>query len=239
MPFKGDIHHNNESDSWQKQCLQRLAHHWHLKSIATASFMAVFFYGYFAILHSPMYPVTTMGITLVDDWVPFWPSAFYIYASLWVYTSLVPALQPNFSRLVVYGFGIGLVCLTGLAFFFFFPTAVPYASADWFNDPALVVLRKFDMTGNACPSLHVASAIFTAICLNCQLTSMRCPAWLKVVSWVWCTFIVYSTLAIKQHVLWDTLAGILLGVIVAFVYQKFEFFIVNKEKQQLSKSLSE
>lgn len=238
MPFKDDLPSASVGDSWQKQCLQRLAQHWHLKSIATASFMAVFFYGYFSILHAPMFPVTTMSVTLIDEWIPFWPSAFYMYASLWVYTSLVPALQPNFSRLVVYGFGIGLVCLTGLAFFFFLPTAVPYASADWFNDPALVVLRKFDMTGNACPSLHVASAIFTAICLNCQLSSMHSPAWLKVASWVWCAFIVYSTLAIKQHVLWDALAGIILGVAVALIYQKFEFFMVSKENLSFSENLS-
>ena len=217
------------TDNWQQECLRRLSHHWHLKSLGTASFMAAFFYAYFAILHAPAYPVTIMGTTRIDDWIPFWPSAFYIYASLWVYTSLVPALQPNFSRLVVYGFGIGLLCLTGLVFFFFFPTAVPYASADWFNAPALVVLRKFDMTGNAFPSLHVASAIFTAICLHLQLKTMACPLWVKTTSWVWCAFIVYSTLAIKQHVLWDALAGGLLGVMVAVAYQKFEIFIVSKK----------
>jgi membrane-associated phospholipid phosphatase len=218
-----------QRNTWQKECLGRLSHHWHLKSVATASFMAAFFYGYFAILHAPMFPVTTMGTTRIDDWIPFWPSAFYMYASLWVYTSLVPALQPNFPRLLLYGVGIGLLCLTGLVFFFFFPTAVPYASADWFNDPALVVLRKIDMTGNACPSLHVASAIFTAICLHRQLTSMHCPVWLKTTSWVWCVFIVYSTLAIKQHVLWDALAGMVLGVVIAFAYQKFETFMLSKE----------
>ena len=219
--------------SWQQECWYRLLHHWHLKSIATASFMAAFFYAYFAILNSPLYPVMIMGTTRVDDWIPFWPSAFYMYVSLWVYTSLVPALQPNISRLFIYGFGIGSLCLTGLVLFVFFPTAVPYASADWFNDPALVILRKLDMTGNACPSLHVASAIFTAICLHRQLKSMGCPAWLKVASGVWCACIVYSTLAIKQHVVWDALAGLLLGIILAH-HENFEFLIdiCNDDTQQ-------
>jgi membrane-associated phospholipid phosphatase len=176
-------------------------------------------------LNAPIYPVVTMHVTFIDNLVPFWPPAFYMYASLWVYTSLVPALQPNFSRLVVYGAGIGLVCLTGLTFFYFFPTAVPYASADWLNDPALVVLRKIDMAGNACPSLHVASAIFTAIILHRQLVTLRCPTWLKVTSWWWCACIVYSTLAIKQHVMWDVLAGALLGISIAVIYQWFEGLI--------------
>jgi membrane-associated phospholipid phosphatase len=111
----------------------------------------------------------------------------------------------------------------------FFPTAVPYASADWFNDPALVILRELDMTGNAFPSLHVASAIFTAICLHRQLKSMGCPTWLTMSSWIWCACIVYSTLAIKQHVVWDALAGLLMGIIVASIYQKFEIFMLRKE----------
>lgn len=216
--------------SWQKECWRRLLHRWYFKSIATASFMAAFFYAYFAILHSPLYPVTIMGTTRLDDWIPFWPSAFYMYASLWVYTSLVPALQPNISRLFIYGFGIGFLCLTGLVIFVFFPTAVPYASADWFNDPALVILRELDMTGNAFPSLHVASALFTAICLHRQLMSIGCPTWLKMTSWVWCACIVYSTLAIKQHVVWDALAGLLLGIIVALIYVKFEIYMLRKDR---------
>lgn len=214
---------------WQQACWRRLVNHWHFKSIATASFMAAFFYAYFAILHAPMYRVMIMGTTRIDEWIPFWPSAFYMYASLWVYTSLVPALQPNISRLFIYGFGIGFLCLTGLVIFTFFPTAVPYASADWFNDPALVILRELDMTGNAFPSLHVASALFTAICLHRQLKSIGCPTWLKMTSWVWCVCIVYSTLAIKQHVVWDALAGLLLGAMVASIYQKFEIFMLSKE----------
>ena len=212
---------------WLTQCISRLKTDWLIKSVGTSAFMAAFFYCYFAILRSPMYPVMTMPTTWVDDAITFWPSAFYMYASLWVYTSLVPALQPSFSRLVVYGFGIGTVCITGLLFFVFFPTAVPYASADWFNDPALVVLRELDMTGNACPSLHVASVIFTAICLNRQLRSMGCPHWLKATSWVWCVLIVYSTMAIKQHVMWDALAGLLLGVLCAVLYEKFEKWVLG------------
>lgn len=215
--------------NWQKECWRRLVTHWHFKCIATASFMAAFFYAYFAILHAPMYPVMIMETTRVDDWIPFWPQAFYLYASLWFYTSLVPALQPNMSRLFIYGVGIGLLCITGLVIFVFYPTAVPFASADWFNDPALVILRELDMTGNAFPSLHVASAIFSAICLHRQLNFIGCPRWLKSTSWMWCVSIVYSTLAIKQHVFWDALAGLILGVIVAFFYHKFEIIVLRNK----------
>jgi membrane-associated phospholipid phosphatase len=99
---------------------------------------------------------------------------------------------------------------------------VPYAAMDWFNDPQLSLLRKLDMTGNACPSLHVAAALFTALCLQSLLRRIGCPAWLLALSWLWCVLIVYSTMAIKQHVMWDVVAGVLLALPMAALYLRFE-----------------
>ncbi len=215
-------HSKSASLAWKWQCVQRLKKLWFIKAAGTTLFMAIFFYSYFAVLHQPIYPVVTMPLTIVDHWVAFWPPAFYAYASLWVYSSLMPALQPSFLKLVAYGCGIGLLCLIGLVCFLFFPTAVPYAAMDWFNDPQLSLLRKLDMTGNACPSLHVAAALFTAICLHSLLRRIGCPVWLIAVSWLWCALIVYSTLAIKQHVMWDVVAGVLLALPIAALYLRFE-----------------
>lgn len=207
---------------WLSECTRRLMHLWLFKAVGTTAFMAVFFYGYFATLTSPIFPVATMPTTVVDNWIGFWPPAFYLYASLWLYTALIPALQPNLLRLVGYGCGIGLLCLTGLVVFLFFPTKVPFESIDWLSDPSLSLLRQIDLYGNACPSLHVATAIFTGLCLQRLLRSLGCPRWLLVTNWVWCALIVYSTMAIKQHVMWDVLAGILLALVFGWLYPKFE-----------------
>lgn len=184
--------------------------------------MVIFFYSYFTVLRQPIYPVLTMPLTVVDSWVAFWPPAFYIYASLWVYAVLMPALQPSFLKLVAYGCGIGSLCLIGLVFFLFSPTTVPFAAMEWFNDPELSLLRRLDMAGNACPSLHVASALFTALCLHSTLRRIGCPTWLIALSWLWCALIVYSTMAIKQHVMWDVVAGALLALPIAALYLRFE-----------------
>ena len=216
---------NSSADNptpWFAPCYQRLRHLWFYKTTGTALFTAIFFYSYFAVLKSPAYPVTTMATTVVDDWIVFWPPAFYIYASLWVYTALVPALQPNLLRLIGYGCGIGLLCLTGLLVFVFFPTTVPFSSTDWLTAPTLSLLRQIDLAGNACPSLHVATAIFAGLCLQRLLRSFGCPRWVLVANWVWCLLIVYSTMAIKQHVMWDVLAGILLALVFGWIYPKFE-----------------
>lgn len=197
-------------------------HLWFLKASGTMAFMAIFFYGYFAVQRSAIGIVTIMPVTRVDDWIAFWPPAFYLYASLWIYTSLVPALQASLLRLVAYGCAIGALCLFGLVIFSVFPTAVPYATSDWFADPSLSLLRSLDLAGNACPSLHVATAVFSALCLRRLLAELGAPAWARAGNWAWCTLIIYSTLAIKQHVLWDVLAGIALALIFSALYRQLE-----------------
>jgi len=207
---------------WYALYGERLLHLWVFKATGTSAFMAIFFYGYFAALESPVHPVAVMPTTPLDDWIAFWPPAFYLYASLWVYTSLVPALQPSLLRLVAYGVGIGALCLTGLVLFTFLPTAVPYGPSSWPADASLSLLHSLDAPGNACPSLHVATALFSALCLHRLLREMPSPGWLKVLNWLWCALIMYSTLAIKQHVVWDAVAGIALALPFAWLYAQLE-----------------
>ncbi len=214
--------------TWYARGAERLMHLWFFKATGTAAFMGIFFYSYFAVLHSPIGVVTIMPLTWVDDWIAFWPPAFYLYASLWVFTALVPALQPSLLRLVAYGCGIGSLCLTALVIFSFFPTAVPYEFSSWFTDPSLSLLRSLDLAGNACPSLHVATAIFTAMVMHQLLRDLEAPPWVKQASWLWCALIVYSTMAIKQHVFWDVLAGMVLGVFFGWLYSRFEGWLVQR-----------
>ena len=214
--------------TWYTRGAERLMHLWFFKATGTAAFMGIFFYSYFAVLHSPIGAVTLMPLTWADDWIAFWPPAFYLYASLWVYTALVPALQPSLLRLVAYGCGIGSLCLSALVIFSFFPTAVPYEFSSWFTDPSLSLLRSLDQAGNACPSLHVATAVFTAMAMNQLLRDLEAPPWVQQASWLWCGLIVYSTMAIKQHVLWDVLAGMVLGVFFGWLYSRFEGWLVER-----------
>ena len=215
--------------TWYTRGAERLMHLWFFKATGTAAFMGIFFYSYFAVLHSPIGAVTLMPLTWADDWIAFWTPAFYLYASLWVYTALVPALQPSLLRLVAYGCGIGFLCLSALVIFSFFPTAVPYEFSSWFTDPSLSLLRSLDLAGNACPSLHVATAVFTAMAMNQLLRDLEAPPWVQQASWLWCGLIVYSTMAIKQHVLWDVLAGMVLGVFFGWLYSRFEGWLVKRQ----------
>jgi membrane-associated phospholipid phosphatase len=64
--------------------------------------------------------------------------------------------------------------------------------------------------------MHVAVAIFTAIRIEQVLRESRTPVPWRVLNWLWFAAIAYSTLAVKQHVVLDVVAGALLGMAFAF-----------------------
>jgi membrane-associated phospholipid phosphatase len=215
---------------WKTEFMRRIMRLWFIKAAGTALFLVVFFQLYFALLRFPSSAVIEMPTIWLDGAIPFWPPAFYIYASLWVYTALVPALQASFKELVVYGFGIGGVCITGLSFFYLLPTKVPFNALEQSTESSLAILRKIDLSGNACPSLHVATAIFTGMCLHQLFLKIHVPKWLRITNLAWCGLIIYSTLAIKQHVVWDVVAGLALGGIFGLLYPRFERFWLPTQK---------
>jgi len=79
----------------------------------------------------------------------------------------------------------------------------------------MTFLKNIDASGNACPSLHVATAFFTGIWFQHVLRRFSAPRWVLVINWAWCVAIVYSTVAIRQHVVVDAAAGLLLGGVAA------------------------
>jgi membrane-associated phospholipid phosphatase len=58
----------------------------------------------------------------------------------------------------------------------------------------------------------VATAMFTAIWVDYLLRHVQVPGVMRVLNGGWFVAITYSTLAIKQHVALDALAGVLLGI---------------------------
>jgi hypothetical protein len=186
-----------------------------LKAFGTMAFMVLFFWAYFAVLRNPLSPPTVMPLIGLDDWIPFCPQAFPVYASLWVYVSLPPAFFRSFLPLALYGVWIAGLCLFCLALFWIFPTAVPAFAIDLAAHPELAVLRGLDLAGNACPSLHVATAVFSAFWLDRFFQRMMAPMAVRSLSVLHCLLILWSTMAVRQHVALDVLAGIVVGAVFA------------------------
>lgn len=199
--------------SWKVEIWLRIRRHFALKVIGTTAFTWVFFIGYFHLLRQPASPVAVMPLTALDAWIPFQPQALVAYFSLWLYVGVAPGLQLTFKELVVYTFWVGGLCVTGLALFYFWPTQIPQITLPPTDFPGFAILQGVDAAGNACPSMHVAIAIFTAIWIEHVLRRAGAPMLLRVANGLWFAAIAWSTVAIKQHVVLDVVAGALLGVL--------------------------
>jgi membrane-associated phospholipid phosphatase len=211
------LNENNQQTPWYRQAAAAIPKHIYLKSIGTTLFISLFFGAYFYLLKEPAYPTTVMPITLLDRLIGFQPLALPMYISLWVYVSLPPTLLATRRELYVYGMVMAVTCLAGLIVFYFWPTAVPAVNIDWAQYPGVDFLKNMDASGNACPSLHVATAVFSGIWLHHLLRRFGAPLWILIFNWAWCIGIVYSSLATRQHVAVDVLAGLVLGVLAAYL----------------------
>jgi membrane-associated phospholipid phosphatase len=211
------LNENSQQTPWYRQAAAAIPRHVYLKSIGTTLFISLFFGAYFYLLKVSAYPTTVMPTTLLDRLIGFQPLALPMYISLWVYVSLPPTLLATRRELYDYGLVIAATCLAGLIVFYFWPTAVPAANIDWAQYPGVDFLKSMDASGNACPSLHVTAAVFSGIWLHHLLRRFGAPLWILIFNGAWCIGIVYSTLATRQHVAVDVLAGLVLGVLAAYL----------------------
>jgi membrane-associated phospholipid phosphatase len=199
---------------WGRQAVARVLTFWPAKFVGTTVGMTGFFIAYFWLLRNPHFPVTIMPLTAVDRWIGFQPYALPLYLSLWFYVSLAPALVRDRRELISYAVASVVLSVLGLGLFLFWPTAVPATSIDWAHYPAFLFLKSADAGGNACPSLHVAFAVFSAFWFERLLREMDAPAVLRAGNVLWCLGIAYSTIAVRQHVFVDVIAGAALGAVV-------------------------
>ena len=196
---------------------QRMKTLFWLKLLGVSAFMWVFFLAYFQTLRHPQYPVFVMPLTWVDSWVQFQPWSLVAYLSLWLYVGIPAGLMPGLRALLAYGAWAALMCIVGLAIFHFFPSAVPRSAVviDLAQHPGFALLQGVDAAGNACPSLHVAGAVFSALWIERLFRQLGLPAWLRGLNLLWGLLIVYSTLATRQHVFLDAAAGAVMGAVFA------------------------
>ncbi|WP_326542478.1 phosphatase PAP2 family protein [Pseudorhodoferax sp.] len=200
---------------WRAELVYRVRKLFWLKLLGTTLWTTLFFVGYFHLLRHPAYPVAVMPLTWVDRLVPFQPAMLWPYLSLWFYIGIAPGLQRDFRQLLAYGLWTIVLMGSGLLIFHFWPTAVPPLSFDRAGYPGFALLEGVDGSGNASPSMHVASAVFTGLRLHAALREIGAPVPLRLANGVWAGLIAWSTVAVRQHVALDVLGGAALGLVVA------------------------
>jgi membrane-associated phospholipid phosphatase len=138
------------------------------------------------------------------------------------------------SQILRYASGIVLISLLADIIFFFSPTSCPRPAAQG-TSVAYQTLTAIDNPFNAFPSLHAAFAIYSALCGRLVLREIGSRCIWRVGLWLWALLILYATLAAKQHVTADIIAGSVLGLgIYAAVFKKWVFIFKHKSPQPVS-----
>jgi membrane-associated phospholipid phosphatase len=203
------------AESWTRRLVGQWKHRQLAKVVGICAFTAAFFAGYFHLLRNPSATPVALPLLPPDHWIAYEPRAVWPYLSLWIYVGIPPAVLPSLAAGARYAVWAGALCVTGLLCFWLWPTELPpgWLPADAGGSAGLVLLRGLDAPGNACPSMHVASAVFSALWIRQQLDGFGAPAWPRRVNLLWLAAIIWSTMALRQHVLVDVLAGAALGAI--------------------------
>jgi hypothetical protein len=207
-----------QPETWTHELGRRVRTLLMVKMFANLSGIAAFFYAYFWIMRHPFSAATVIPVTWIDDWVPFSPESFFLYASLWVYVGLGSLFTKDGRELAAWAGASFAMIVVGLGIFIALPTQVPDFPIVWSRYPSLEFLKAVDVSGNACPSLHAAFAVFTGVVLHGQLTAVRAPRVVLACNVLWCLGIIYSAMATRQHLALDIIAGAVLAGAVSIAY---------------------
>jgi membrane-associated phospholipid phosphatase len=155
----------------------------------------------------------------IDDVVPIWRGAIWLYLAPYAVAPIVAALLTRATLAAALARAWATVA-TGIVVFLCVPTVVrrPAFASDGSLTARLhdVVLVADTPAGNAAPSLHVALAVLLAWALGRDRPRAR------ALGWTFAAAIAASTLLTRQHHLVDVVTGALLAISVLLAGRLFE-----------------
>ncbi|HZA55242.1 MAG TPA: phosphatase PAP2 family protein [Candidatus Udaeobacter sp.] len=180
---------------------------------------------YYWLQHHPFFPVAIMPTIIADEWISFNEAAVWLYLSLFLLMPVAPMqmVSPDDTRR--YALGVASMSLLADLVFFLWPTTVLRPNPQMSNI-VYQNLTHLVSPNNACPSLHAAMAVFSALCYEQIAPHMRDRQLWRLGLWIWALGIIYATLATKEHVALDAAAGSLLGLIAYLAAFRAKLFAV-------------
>ena len=139
----------------------------------------------------------------IDRWIPFSPSAIWLYLSFFLIVPLGYLLVPG-ERLRWLARAMQLSALGAGAVYLLWPTTINYPaySPDGSASQLLTWLVSVDSPQNCFPSLHAALTILAVWAIG-----VRRQGWLTLVSILWALAIGFSILQLRRHLFIDLLGG--------------------------------
>lgn len=196
---------------------RRLRAEWRLKLGLTLALNVWCWLPYQWLQRHHYFPARELAGHALDHWIPFLPHTVWLYLSIYVFLPLPPLLLGERRQLLRYGAGFAAFSLAGCLAFLFWPTTCPRPSVA--DAPLLYrALTQLDNPFHAFPSLHAASALYTAACAE-RVRRELAGGWpWRVGSWLWTALILVATLTTKQHLTSDIIAGGALGLVMFHLF---------------------
>ena len=191
--------------------IERIRAELRLKLLLTVALNVVVWTPYLTLQHLHFFPATPMPMSFIDTAIGFSPGAVWAYLSVYLLLPIGPFLMVDRERIFCYARGIVVMAIVAVIVFVFFPTICARPQ----GGPTNALYRAFvafDNPYHAFPSLHAAFAIYSALCAIEVGRALRWLTGFEIVFWIWAAVILYATLATRQHVFADIVAGGLLGL---------------------------
>lgn len=159
----------------------------------------------------PYLPAHRMA-TALDAAIPVraeWIIIYYLTFVFWLMSAvLILSESRAYARRMVKGYLIAML-ISGVIFLVY-PTTLtrPVPPDTGLFNILLALLYQIDAPVNLCPSLHV---LITYFCIRAAMGSRMVPKWYYPVSWVFLALVCLCVLFVKQHVLADIPAAILVA----------------------------
>lgn len=155
------------------------------------------------------FPLKNPELVPFTDWdriVGFNPNWVWIYIAAYPFVPVVFFSLKNPEHIYSYARSYIALTIGSVLVFAIWPTTLPrapYPTDDSISGIALELLRGLDAPTNCLPSLHVATSFLSAWWL------FQHNRVLGILGFVFSILVVWSTLALKQHVVWDAVTGTL------------------------------
>tara|TARA_R110000868_G_scaffold132380_3_gene343214 strand:+ start:37462 stop:38094 length:633 start_codon:yes stop_codon:yes gene_type:complete len=178
---------------------------------------------YFTAQSFPQAPITLVPHTQWDHQIALDVSWIWIYLIAYAYVPIVFLFLKQKKTVYLYAFSYLIISIISVTVFMFYPTTLPresFPTDTSFAGLALDWLRGLDQPTNCLPSLHVATAWQSSWWLYQE------KKWPGILGFIFSALVVWSTLAVKQHVVWDAITGsavAVIAIILSYLLNRYIF----------------
>jgi membrane-associated phospholipid phosphatase len=166
--------------------------------------------------HIHIFEPILLPLSWVDQAVPFVPQTLWIYVSEYIFFPAVYITCKDLVNANKYLYSFAALWIISVAIFTYPRDLFPLTQdLDALTHMTFSTLRVADNPSNCCPSLHVSS-VFLSSFIFVDEQRKKFPFFFG-----WASLIALSTLTTKQHYFIDIMTGLLMAIIMYWIFHRF------------------